>query len=245
MHYFDFATNDKKNLDLDSDSNGEFQYLGTGIYYKIYNNTSSLESQRSSIVALNTTSNGSSAATRMIQTLGFQQLGTKPNMSWSPFIPSSAAGSHRIRFRLKNISSAVTPASWSVETVALISKNYNASQYCGVSASGGETSYTYDSATDTWSGGITLATQYPSSFVIPYRYDNERSFDFFDDNDDDDNKYDVEPVNGDADYYYNSSSSASDTYYVQFFAVALGRDTSDYSMSYSLVLDLGSVPIAK
>ena len=55
----------------------------------------------------------------------------------------------------------------------------------------------------------------------------------------------VEPSESDGDYKHNDSASASDTYYVQFFAVGVAFDGSSLSNAYSLVLDLGSVPIIK
>ena len=73
---------------------------------------------------------------------------------------------------------------------------------------------------------------------------NGKSFDFFDDLD---TKLDenVKPSVSDDDYCHNTTDSESDTYYVQFFAVAVAFDTSSLGYTYSTVLDLGSVPISK
>ncbi|MBQ2481529.1 MAG: hypothetical protein II516_09795, partial [Treponema sp.] len=73
--------------------------------------------------------------------------------------------------------------------------------------------------------------------VMPRRYINSNyGFNF---GQDDNNPL---PKNGDADVNYSSSSSDSGTWYVDMYAVSVGRDTS-YSTSYSKVLFLGSVKI--
>ena len=65
------------------------QFIGTEVYYKIYNNYSSLTSQRSAILSVNTTSNSSAAATRMIETYTYQPLGTSVNTGRVVFVPNS------------------------------------------------------------------------------------------------------------------------------------------------------------
>ena len=80
-------------------------------------------------------------------------------------------------------------------------------------------------------------------FIIPSR-SNGKSFDFFDEQDTDSDE-NVQPLESDDDYKHNDSASASDTYYVQFFAVGVAFDSSSLSNAYSLLLDLGSVPIIK
>lgn len=79
---------------------------------------------------------------------------------------------------------------------------------------------------------------------IPFRNGNVRSFDFFDDNNDDDkHNRDIVPSKGDVDY--SGDDSNMDTYYVQMFAVSVGLDETSLGNLYSKVLDLGSVPIKK
>ena len=242
--YCDFSTVSQPSNISDGSS---LNYLGTGVYYKIYNNYSTLLSQRSSITSLNTSSNGSSAATRMIQTLTYQPLGTNPNLSWSVFVRESGTSSHRVRFRLKSAASASNESgSITSETplLAMIAQQSSDKiNYIGYAS--GEQYYTYDSATDTWTGSDSAIAFSDIRFVVPFRYDNAHSFDFFDDNDDDkDNNRDIEPVDGDSDYYYTSTASEDDTYYVQLFAVSIAR-SGTYEMTYSLVLDLGVIPIKK
>lgn len=198
--YCDFSTNDSENEDLGD------AFLGTEVYYKIYNNSNTLVSERSAILAVNTTSSSSSAASRMIDTYTYQPLGTSPQTSDSIFVPSSGVN-RRVYFRPVDV-----PNSFGDDLKAAV--------------------IIYDS--DVKKG------------CIPYRYSNDRSFDFFDNDDNDDSdKVDVEPVEGDLDYKKSSTSSADGKYFVQFFAVGVAIDTGSLSRSYSLVLDLGSIPITK
>ena len=72
--------------------------------------------------------------------------------------------------------------------------------------------------------------------LVPFRNGSTKSFDFFDDNDDESDS-DVKPAEGDSDFYYSSSSSADDTYYVQFFAVGVAFDEATLSNTYSRKAD--------
>ncbi len=91
-YYCSFQTNESKQND---------NFVGTDIYYRIYNNTSTLVSNRSVIVAANTTNN-SGAAAQLMATYGFKQLKMKPSLGYSIFIP--ATGTNRnVYFRLKDM----------------------------------------------------------------------------------------------------------------------------------------------
>ncbi len=204
-YYHSFDTEEKNQPD---------EFIGTEIYYKIYNNYSSLNSHRSSILAVNTTSNSSAAATRMIETYTYQPLGTSENTGNVVFVPASGSNT-RVLFRVKNYMSG-----------------------------GG-----YSSDDDRYNFAACIRIDGSYKDYIPYRTGNAKSFDFFDyDEDDKEKTRDVEPAEGDSDYYYNSSGfsdSYDNTYFVQFFAVAKAWNTTTCAPSYSLVLDLGSVPIKK
>ena len=187
---------------LTKESGQPDSFLGTEVYYKIYNNSSVLVSERNAITAVNTTSNGSSAATRMVETYTYQPLGMNPQNSDSIFL-SSSGSDRRVYFRL-------------------------------VDNGDGD-----DLVADIRISGT-------STGKIPYRYSNDKSFDFFDNDDSDStDKVDVEPENGDLDYKHSSTASVSGEYYVQFFAVGIAWDSSSLTRSYSLVLDLGSIPITE
>ncbi len=190
------------------------EFIGTEIYYKIYNNYSSLTSQRSAILSVNTASNSSAAATRMIESYTYQPLGTSENTGNVVFVPSETIN-RRVIVRLKNYQK-------------------------GDGYTGDEDRYNFAAC-------VRIGGDYKD--YIPFRTGNSKSFDFFDfDEDDKDKKRDVPPDDGDTDYYYNSSGFSDgydNTYFVQLFAVAKAWNTTTCSPSYSLVLDLGSVPIKK
>lgn len=191
--YCDFLTKESGQLN---------SFIGTEVYYKIYNNSSNLVSERSSILAVNSSSSSTSAAARMIDSYSYQPLGTNPQSSDSVLVPSTG-NDRRVYFR---------PVDNGIGD---------------------------DLVADIRISGASIGR-------IPYRYSNDKSFDFFDNDDNDDSdKVDVEPAEGDLDYKYNSSATDSEKYFIQFFAVGVAYDTTNLTRSYSLVLDLGSIPIIK
>jgi hypothetical protein len=97
--YFDFWTNDAANYAADS----SFDYLGTAVYYKIYNNYSTMTSAASAITALNSSTTYSAAADKMIETYGYRELITTTT-SQSPLIPASASN-QRVYIRLSDYQS--------------------------------------------------------------------------------------------------------------------------------------------
>ena len=101
-HKPDYSTSDyaQKYFEFRTASNsdaGEFTVLGTAVYYKIYGSSSALVTDVNSVEALNTSSNGSAAARKVIETLGYKQLGTSAG-SVTPFI--SGRNSKRVSVRL-------------------------------------------------------------------------------------------------------------------------------------------------
>lgn len=207
--YFSFKTVS------DSDKN----FIGTDVYYKIYNDYNKLISERSSILSVNTSSNSSAAATKMVETYNYQTLGSSQNSGNAVYFPNTTP--QTVVIRLKTYVNA-DPSSEGAQD------QYKSHACVGVKAEG-KTLYTYK--------------QY-----IPYRNGNRKSFDFFDDNDDDKNRVrDCLPVYGDSDYCCNESdkSTSFEEYYVQMFAVGVAFNQEKVSSEYSLVLDLGSVPIKK
>ena len=205
--YFSFTTNERNQQD---------SFVGTEIYYKIYNNSSNLVSQRNAINSVNYTSNGTAAATKMIDTYTYQPLGTNPVIGNSPFIESTGTNTDVV-LRLKTYTGNESYMGENIESFRACLKIAGELQ----TSTGGE-------------------------YIVPFRIGNTKSFDFFDDDNDDlSGTRDVEPENGDSDFYYNSSPSSTDTYYVQLFAVGVAFDSDNLSNTYSLVLDLGSVPIKK
>ena len=210
--YFSFVTNEESSLgdnDQYFSSSSELVFLGTEVYYKIYNNYSTMVSAENAIDSLNSSSsNYAAAAESLIESRGYKPL----KFSSGSFIPLVEAGS---------------------------SPN-NRHVYIRLNDYGTEVDY---------SKGICISSQPMDRYspadalmhngqpVMPRRYINSNyGFNF---GQDDNNPL---PKNGDADVNYSSSSSDSGTWYVDMYAVSVGRDTS-YSTSYSKVLFLGSVKI--
>lgn len=245
--YVEFFTNESGNSDYYPSKKASFVFLGTEIYYKIYNNYSTLSTQKSAISSVNTTSNYSAAATKIIETYTYQTLGTKPATGWSPFI-ECAEQNRKVYIRLNSYGTGSYYEYSGTYYVLNASVAINGTYY-------GQTD-TYSVSNNVWtnsSGTVVSYDDIKSDFVVPGRILKKNgyslTFDFFDNNNDDDNTYDIEPVKGDSDYCYTDSSSTStgfedDTYYVQLYAVAVGRD-ANYTNSYSLVLDLGTIPVKK
>ena len=57
-------------------ADSSFKYLGTAVVYKIYANASTMVSNIASVSAVNSESNYGAAATKLIETFGYQHLGT-------------------------------------------------------------------------------------------------------------------------------------------------------------------------
>ncbi|MDE7383902.1 MAG: hypothetical protein K2M99_08490 [Treponemataceae bacterium] len=89
--YFDFETNEEQS------SAG---YTGTAVYYKIYNNYSTMASRNSSIDSLASSTNETAAAKQMIETYGYKELGTN-NGTKSPLIGATSTN-QRVYIRLTN-----------------------------------------------------------------------------------------------------------------------------------------------
>lgn len=89
--YFGFISATNTNYDT------SFRFLGTAVYYRIYASASTMLSHRASISAVNTSSDYSAAANRMIS-YGYQQLYTSDG-SIQPLI--SAEG-RKVEIRLTN-----------------------------------------------------------------------------------------------------------------------------------------------
>lgn len=178
----------------DSSGSGDFLFLGTAVYYKIYADASTMLSRQSSIAAVNTSSDYTAAATRMIG-YGYQQLNTSDG-NIQPLITTQGA---RVVIRLTNYD----------ETVA--------------------------------SGKENRAQISPLAKTPRRAIGNTKTFDF---GRHANPKYDsvanALPVSGDEDF--ESGTVKDNKYYVDMYAVALGRDGS-YTTYYSNVLHLGSIPI--
>ena len=239
--YVSFAVNESNQPDT---------FIGTEVYYKIYNNSKDLISQQNSILSVNSSSNSTVAAVKMIDTYKFQSLNIFPSVSQTLFIPKGSG--YKIIFRIKtekgneNYGSSESEDTESFESFRACVK-FSGRLRAFVNGSPVFVDY---SSTEGWmaygtadSNSGTPVSYGDISFMVPYR-NNGKSFDFFDDLD---TKLDehTEPSESDDDYFHNSTASEANTYYVQFFAVAVAFDTSSLGYTYSTVLDLGSVSIRK
>lgn len=245
------------------EKNSEIEFTGTEIYYKIYNNYSALTSQRSAITSVNTASNGTAAATKLIETYKFQTLRTYPEIEdIAVFVPSENSD-RVIIFRPKSYKGQEEYLGDAFESFRACVKFSDCLRafVTGSLATDDKTTFSnvlrnvyYDNTSSVWkisssdtdydySNFSTLSSDSTVTLCVPYRV-NSKSFDFFDDLDTNEDT-NIEPEDGDADYCYSSTSSADNTYYVQFFAVGLAFDSNTLGTAYSLVLDLGSIAIIK
>ncbi|MGN0739199.1 MAG: hypothetical protein ACI4LX_03420 [Treponema sp.] len=193
--YFDFYTNDAANKALSG-----FNYLGTAVYYRIYNNYSTMLSRNASIDAVNNSSNYNTAAERLIS-YGYKELNTSDG-SVSPLVAPSSSNSRHVQIRLTDYNEM---NSSSLDTAFL--------PYIKVDGS-------------------------TSGFGTPRREEGKYKFDFGRTSKDSECP---KPNSSDSDFESGSFSEAN-KYYVDMYAVAVGRDTS-YTTYYSNVLHLGAVPI--
>lgn len=92
--YFSFKTEEESN-DYDS-----FEYLGTGIYYKIYNNYSKMNSDISTISTKISSTSEASAATYIVESLKYQALKCSGTNDF-PIIASTGTN-RKVYIRLSN-----------------------------------------------------------------------------------------------------------------------------------------------
>lgn len=254
--YIDFQTNESSsNQNIEGGS-----FLGTEVYYKIFNNYSNATSYQSSIENVNNTSNGDAAVTKMIGTYKYQPLlkkvrlasGTVVEASDSVFVPQKGS-SRKIYFRPHTYAAS---DSIDFRSSIAIPHGYNSSyggevySYIGYDSTRKEAvTYNYVKASSEWYDTNGNSLDYGDLiFFEPYRNlsGKNRSFDFFDQNDTGFEE-NAEPVSGDEDFMYNETWSDENkaTYYVHFYAVGVAMDTTTCTYAYSLVLDLGIIPIKK
>ena len=231
------------------------KFLGTEVYYKIYNNYSNLVSHNSAINSVNTTSNGTAAATKLTDTYSYKKLLLKARTAngivqsnYSVFVPSENSN-RKVYFRPKTYTGSDSIV---LRAAAAIPHGYSESDggeiynYLAYTPTKRVVKYKYVPTTAAWTDPNGNSVDYADIiFYEPFRNVSEdRSFDFFDDADTDADE-NVEPESGDEDFWYSATSSAEDTYYVQFYAVGVAMDSQSCTNVYSLVLDLGSMPIKK
>ena len=187
--YFDFYSATNSNTD------GSFRFLGTAVYYRIYANLSTMNSHISSISSVNTSSDYSAAAIRMIG-YGYQQLYTSDG-SVQPLISAEGA---RVTIRLTNNLESVSSGIGNAAQITLLGKAPRR-------ALGANKTFDFGRYGDS-------------------KYQPAENY--------------ARPVQGDEDF--ESGTVSDNKYYVNMYAVAVGRD-STYTTYYSNVLHLGSITI--
>ena len=208
--YFEFTTNENSDKPA---------FLGTAIYYKIYNNYTTMASQVSSISSLASSStNESAAAAKMIDSYGYKQLGLKrgnEGITKTPLIERSSEGKQRVYIRLTNFQD-----SEEFKAVVKVKK---------------------DDGNGTYPASSELGT--------PMRVENRNSFDFGRTDSSkwgEQAEKNLLPEENDALGDVNYSSSFSDDekncWYVDLYAVGVGM-SEDFVTYYSNVLHLGAVKI--
>ena len=85
--FFSFVTNDS---DSGVEVGAGFSFLGTAIYYKIYNNYSVMNSDIFTIRSLSTSTNYQNAATKVVEGLSYQQLAIENEDDYIPLIKKSS-----------------------------------------------------------------------------------------------------------------------------------------------------------
>ncbi|MGN0728594.1 hypothetical protein [Treponema sp.] len=208
QHFFSFLTNEKgDNADYDS---SDFSFLGTEVYYKIYNNFSTMVSVQNAVDSLNSSSDVSAAAINLINSRGYKTLSFS-SYSKTPLIPQTGTNRY-VYIRLNSYNEG----------------NEN-SLFTRIACYGSSAMNSYEPETPGLVViGIPLrSTSSGSSYGFNF---NKKS------------NSNPLPVSGDEDVNFSTSGSESGVWYVDMWAVSVGRD-SNYSPSYSKVLHLGSIKI--
>ena len=107
--YCEFETNETSStMQQYKSSTAAFRFLGTAVYYKIYNNTDILNKAVTSISSANTSSTYSSAV-QILKSRGYQPLGVAEGFR-DPLVEATPGTSNaRVRIRLTNFQEASSP----------------------------------------------------------------------------------------------------------------------------------------
>ena len=195
-------------------SEGDFTFDGTELYYKIYDNTSVMANADAAISSRNSSTDYSAAASYMIDTLGYQRF----KLSSGSIIPliKNTGTSRYVYIRLSDVNYNTSSSEYSYKK--------------GICITGNPSIHEYDSSTSLMYGETPV--------FLTRSVDSSYTFNF----DGQDREKDRVPESGDSDVNYSSSKTESGVWYVNLYAVSVGRDQY-FTTSYSQVLHLGSVSI--
>ena len=121
--YFEFETQENKN----ASNPPPFKFLGTAVYYKIYNRYEPINSVASALSSANNSSDPSSAAKLLKDTYKYRQLGTDSGMG-TPLITSTGAD-RRIYIRLTNYLNTSDPARIVIPSVGVLKPRREGDRY--------------------------------------------------------------------------------------------------------------------
>lgn len=210
--YFEFTTNNSQGNIAD-----DFDFLGTAVYYKIYNNSSTMANNISTLSSLSSSANESAAATKLIDGFKYKPLGTS-NGTKDPLIAAESYN-QRVYIRLSNYQENV---SGEYKAVIKVRRNSDGAEWeeIGIPLRTGNR-YTFDFGRDEDKVLDSLAANKVKN-AVPAEDDSSSI--------------------GDVTYSSTFSDSDKKLWYVDMYAVAVGQDNS-FTPYYSNILHLGSVTI--
>ena len=206
--YFIFQTNES-----DNKSEGTFKFLGTEVYYKIYDNYSAIDTTEKAVDDALSSTNPVSSADKIITTYKYQKLGISSG-NLDPLIPSVGEDRY-IYIRLNDYGDAGAYRSGICVDDATMEE------------------YDPEKAYPNKDNPVFPRRSINSSYGFNFNADDE---------DNNPLPAGTSSDTADADRYYSSSPSEKGKWYVDMYAVSVGQDES-FQKSYSSVLHLGSVTI--
>lgn len=212
--YFSFKTSEVANKEFLDESNN-FRFDGTAIYYKIYNNYSTMNSDISSVSSKISDTNESSAATYVIDSLKYQQLKASGSNEVPLIKASSNSLDRKVYIRLTN---------YHEKENSLFKSRILVGGNC---ESGTTTDATINFGTPRRTGTDDLNFDFGRKYTSG-KYNGSYVF----------------PDKDDVDVKYSSSGSAEGIWYVNMYAIGIGTDES-YTTYYTNALHLGAVAISQ
>lgn len=206
-----FRTNETGNSSLPS-------FLGTDVYYKIYNSANQLETDKNNIISYATSpTNPVESANYMIYKLNYQKL--RKSYGNETFIAKTGTN-RNVYFRIKTTKGMETQIGeklWQFRACIYIDDSYsvNGSEYIYPMRVGGDKSFDFFDDDDDDNDKV--------RDVLPY---------YLTESDKDD------------DYTYSTSGFNNDIYYVQFFAVSVGMN-EELAEFWSPAVNIGSIAVQK
>ncbi len=107
--YIEFSTNENSSqMNSYLSASSAFKFKGTAVYYKIYDDYSTMTGRINSLSSLSSSTNSTTAATTMIDSYGYKQLG-RAEGTQTPLITAKGSD-QRVTIRLANYQETVNDA---------------------------------------------------------------------------------------------------------------------------------------